>query len=209
MNFLKIFKYFNSNSKESKELKKITDTLATNDKIAQEMLIDINNTKTKVVLDEDITNSYYVYLQDTIYISNKEKNQGIHRCCLVAHECIHSKQSKIIQTINFVISNIELIAFIVSIIVILFNKSPVTLYIYLILCILSVFPRTYLELDAIFNSLRLSKKYLEKKLSKVNLDKLMDLYRTQIYTLLPFSFISLFFGKIVRILVVFIITFFI
>lgn len=207
MKLFEILKYFNKHSEESKNAKKITDTLPLNDVIAKEILKDLGNNTTKVVLDEDIKNSYYVYLQDTIYISNKEKNKGVHRCCLVAHECIHSMQSKLIQKINFILSNLELLFFIVALIFAFTAKLPVIAYVYLTICFISLTPRIYLELNAIFNSVKLSKKYLSKKLENQDCEKIIDIYKSQINLLLPFSFFSLFFGKIIRVLIILIVTF--
>ena len=207
MKLFEILKYFNKHSEESKNAKKITDTLPLNDVIAKEILKDLGNNTTKVVLDEDIKNSYYVYLQDTIYISNKENNKGVHRCCLVAHECIHSMQSKLIQKINFILSNLELLFFIVALIFAFTTKLPVIAYVYFAICFISLIPRIYLELNAIFNSVKLSKKYLEKKLESQDCQKIIYIYKSQINLLLPFSFFSLFFGKIIRVLIIVIVTF--
>ncbi len=207
MKFIDGLKYLRKNSYESKEAKKITDRLPSNDTIAKEILNNIGNTKTKVVLDKDIKNSYYVYLRDTIYISNKEKNNNFHRCCLVAHECVHSIQSKVIQKINFCLSNIELALFVLIAIISFFIKLNAIMYFYFAFCIVSIIPRLYLELDAIRGSIRLSRAYLEKKLKKQECEKMIDIYTTQIRILLPFSFLSLFFGKIIRCLLIFFLMF--
>ena len=208
MNVFKSLNYLNKNSEESKEAKRITDKLRSNDIIANEILKSLENEKTRVVLDSDIKNSYYVFFKDTIYISNREKNNGFHRCILVAHECVHSIQSKIIQVINFVLSNIELVAFITCLIFsIIFRNNDIT-YIYLGILLLSIIPRLYLELHAVFNSIKVANKYIREKLDEKEATLLNNIYKNQISFLFPFSIIPLFSKKILRGVIIFAINYF-
>jgi hypothetical protein len=115
-----MFKYFNLKN----NLIDISSKLDNNEIVCKEMLGLLKNKTTAVKIDEDIKNSYYVFLNDTIYLTNREKNRiGPLRICNVAHECIHSNQNKILQWMNFVLSNIELIFFAVNIILIIFNLN--------------------------------------------------------------------------------------
>mgnify|MGYP005794088599 FL=1 len=73
MKLLDKFRYFKNNTKERKKIQDIIDKLPDNEIIAKEILAENNNTKTKIVLDGDIKNSYYIFLDDTICLSNKNK----------------------------------------------------------------------------------------------------------------------------------------
>ena len=68
-------------------------------------------------------------------------------------------------------------------------------------------PRIYLELDAIFSSLKISNSYVSTKLDKKETEKLNDIYTSQIKILLPISIIPLFIDKIIRIFVIFLLKF--
>lgn len=203
MNILKQLKYLKNNTIETKELNNIIDTLPSNEEVAKQILRDFNNNSTKIKFDKDIKNSYYVYFKDTIYISDTSKNNTYRRICLIAHECIHSIQSKILQKVNFILSNIEIISFIVCLIFLILTKSEIPLFCYCAICILSIIPRFILEIDAIIKSLPVSQKYLNKYLDRVKCMQIFSVYKKQIYLLLPIAIISLFFEKIVRILFMF------
>ena len=203
MNILKQLKYLKNNTIETKELNNIIDTLPSNEEVAKQILRDFNNNSTKIKFDKDIKNSYYVYFKDTIYISDTSKNNTYRRICLIAHECIHSIQSKILQKVNFILSNIEIISFIVCLIFLILTKSEIPLCCYCAICILSIIPRFILEIDAIIKSLPVSQNYLNKYLDRVKCMQIFSVYKKQIYLLLPIAIISLFFEKIVRILFMF------
>ncbi|MEG1141203.1 MAG: hypothetical protein RSE41_01890, partial [Clostridia bacterium] len=76
----------------------INNKLDDNITITKDILNLLDNKKTNVVIDEDIKNSYYVFFKDIIYLSNN--NNTYKRVCLIAHECIHSIQNKILQKVN-------------------------------------------------------------------------------------------------------------
>lgn len=207
MKFFKVLKYFKKGSKELQEANNIVEKLPENSVIAKDILNIVSNNKTKVVFDKNIKNSYYIYFKDTIYISSKEKNNNFHRCLLIAHECRHSIQSKLVQKINFILSNLELVFFILTFIILMCFKVYYIKYVYLVVCILSMIPRIYLELDAIFSSLKISNSYVSTKLDKKETEKLNDIYTSQIKILLPISIIPLFIDKIIRIFVIFLLKF--
>lgn len=207
MKFFKALKYFNKGSKEQQEANNIVEKLPENYVIAKDILNIVSNNKTKVVFDKNIKNSYYIYFKDTIYISSKEKNNNFHRCLLIAHECRHSIQSKLVQRINFILSNLELVFFILAFIILMCFKVYYIKYVYLVVCILSMMPRLYLELDAISSSLKISNSYVSTKLDKKETEELNEIYKDQIKILLPISIIPLFIDKIIRIFVIFLLKF--
>ncbi len=76
------------------------------------------------------------------------------------------------------------------------------------LVILSIIPRLILELWAITKAPKLSKKYLEEKnIEKDNINKVERVYNFSTKILTPFALIQMFFFKIVRLIVITVITF--
>ena len=207
MKLLDKFRYFKNNTKERKKIQDIIDKLPDNEIIAKEILAENNNTKTKIVLDVDIKNSYYIFLNDTIYLSNKNKaSTRYSRLCLIAHECKHSLQSKVLQVINFLISNIELIFFVLFAILGLLNfKNSFIPNIYYITVILSIIPRLILEFDAVYSSVKISEKYVEQKLSKNEADMVHLVYSFQVKVLVPMLVFSLVIWKAIRSIIIFVI----
>lgn len=207
MKLLNKFRYFKNNTKERKKIQDIIDKLPDNETIAKEILAENNNTKTKIVLDEEIKNSYYIFLNDTIYLSNKNKaSTRYSRLCLIAHECKHSLQSKVLQVINFSISNIELIFFVLFAILGLLNfKNSFIPNIYYITVILSIIPRLILEFDAVYSSVKISEKYVEQKLSKNEADMVHLVYSFQVKVLVPMLVFSLVIWKAIRSIIIFVI----
>ena len=207
MKLLDKFRYFKNNTKERKKIQDIIDKLPDNETIAKEILAENNNTKTKIVLDEEIKNSYYIFLNDTIYLSNKNKaSTRYSRLCLIAHECKHSLQSKVLQVINFLISNIELIFFVLFAILGLLNfKNSFIPNIYYITVILSIIPRLILEFDAVYSSVKISEKYVEQKLSENEADMVHLVYSFQVKVLVPMLVFSLVIWKAIRSIIIFVI----
>lgn len=203
MNLKEKFSSFNEKSEISKKLSDEVSKLPANEELTKEILSMLNNKHTKIVLDEDIKNSYYVYLNDTIYLSNREKVQNnSSRVVLTAHEVRHSIQSKVLQILNFILSNIELIAFIISIILFFFKKfSMINILVYLGIVIVSIIPRMILEFDAVINSIKITKKYLKQKMSKDKLDEIISIYKFKINILMPLFIFNLIYGKIIRMII--------
>jgi hypothetical protein len=190
-----------------KNLTEISDKFCSNEVVCKQILELQNNKTTKIKLDKDIKNNYYVFITDTIYLSDKEVNKrSYQRICGIAHECIHSIQNKILQGINFALSNIELIVFVISFICIIlkFNIN-IVFYFYIILNIISAIPRVVLEIDATLRSINLCKKYIGNVVNMKETDMLIKSYKTQILFLLPVFITSLLIGRIFRFLIIYIV----
>lgn len=203
MNLKEKFSTFNEKSDISRDLKDEISKLPANEDLTKEILYMLNNKHTKVVLDEDIKNSYYVYLNDTIYLSNREKaKNNSSRVVLTAHEVRHSIQSKFLQIINFVLSNVELISFVINIILFIFKKFSMTnILVYLGIVVISIIPRMILEFDAVINSIKITRKYLKDKINDKKLNKIISIYKFKINILMPLFIFNLIFGKIFRIVI--------
>ncbi len=203
MNLKEKFSIFIERSDISRDLKDEISKLPANEELTKEILYMLNNKHTKVVLDEDIKNSYYVYLNDTIYLSNREKaKNNSSRVVLTAHEVRHSIQSKFLQIINFVLSNVELISFVINIILFIFKKFSMTnILVYLGIVVISIIPRMILEFDAVINSIKITRKYLKDKINDKKLNKIISIYKFKINILMPLFIFNLIFGKIFRIVI--------
>lgn len=193
----------NLNSK-LKKLENINQKLPENEIVCKEILEKYNNKVTKVVKDEGINGSYYVYINDTIYLANNEKvKNAIYRVVLIAHECRHSLQSKFLQKLNFIFSNLELLMFCILFIleiVKIINTYLIVLYISIML--LSLIFRFILEYDAVKCSFKIAKEYINEKLGKEDEDIIDKLYSFKAKLLFPIMILQLFCGKIFRCFVI-------
>ncbi len=190
-----------------KEVENIINKLPDNELLAKEVLQDFDS-KTKIELKDDIKNSYYVFLNDTIYLSNTGKSKDSYaRLILIMHEIRHSMQSKVLQVLNFSLSNLEIISFVISAILIIFKINiKSVLIIYGVIVLLSIIPRIILEVDAIINSVRMSRNYLIRKVSLKETDVVLTRCKGTMTFLAPCMFISLFLGRFVRYFLIYLLT---
>ena len=130
--------------------------------------------------------------------------------CVIAHECIHSIQPKILQNLNFILSNLEVVIFVVYLLLFFLKVNIQKFYlVYLIIAIFSLVIRTILELWAISRAPKLSKEYLEEKnVDEINVKKVENVYNFSTKLLTPFALIQMFFWKILRIIAITLITFY-
>lgn len=202
MNFFEMLKNRNS---INEKLHEINNKLPSNKEICEEILNEYDNKNTKIVLDESIKSSYYVFLNDTIYlVNNPNIKNADYRVVLIAHECRHSLQSKLLQKLNFLFSNLELILFIILFVISIFKLINIQmLLLYILLSFCSIIFRFILEFDAVKKSIVISKKYIENKLSKEDA-KIIDLsFSSKVNILFPIMLFKLFFGKIVSLIILF------
>ena len=161
------------NLKKIKELghDKVLDELVrrfpSNIQICQYILNKLGNKHTKIKEAKDSQTSLYLVANDTISIANI--NDTYTRVQTIAHECLHSMQSKKMLWFNFVYSNIFIIAYL-AIIVLTITKvitnGMLFVSILLIMTIIYFFIRSILEIDAMLNAKYLAKEYIvENKLT--------------------------------------------
>ena len=72
MSFFDNIKVFNKKSSIRKEVDDIIGKLPSSDIIAKDILNKLDNKKTKSIFDKDIKGNYYVYLNNTIYLSDRQ-----------------------------------------------------------------------------------------------------------------------------------------
>ena len=162
MNIKDKYKMYIKGKNENYDIEKIVKKLPDNTTITKDILQKLDNKTTKMVSDDDIKGNYYVFLNDTIYLSNKNTNK-YNRLTVICHECVHSIQNKALQLINFIFSNIEIIAFVILLFLKIFNAFDGK-FVYVAIVAISLIPRFILEIDASLSSIKLTKEYVNKKL---------------------------------------------
>jgi len=183
------------------------------EEICKEILKIVDNEKVNVEIDENSKNSLYVFLNNTIYISNKINSkksiewQNKSKILVIAHECAHSIQPKTLQIINFVLANLEMILFAIILVCrIFFDKYDILVNSYLVISLLSIVIRWYLEMNATINSVKITSKYmLQNNVDKTSVKGLIRYYKKELLKALPLFLTWLFIFKIIRLILVLVI----
>ncbi len=162
---------FNINIKKIKQytqktnLDEITNKFPENKEICKTILKKLKNEKVKIKENEDKENktSLYIAISDTIFIANIK--ESFTRIQTIAHECLHSVQSRRILLFNFIYSNIYIIYFAISLILTIFGVIKNT-YIQIIILTLMGFIyyiiRSYLETDAMTKAKYIAEDYMKE-----------------------------------------------
>lgn len=145
-----------------KELNKIANKFPENKEICESILKKLNNTDVKIEEDNETKTSLYIAVTNKIIIANMKDTFA--RIQTIAHECLHSIQSRKILMFNFIFSNIFLIYFIVSLFLIFFNVGNNLIYIliYIFLSLIYCIVRGYLENEAMSKAMYVAKEYMQE-----------------------------------------------
>lgn len=183
------------------------------EEICRDILKIVDNENVNIEIDENSKNSLYVFLNNTMYISNKvnkqksisEQNKS--KVLVIAHECAHSIQSKTLQIINFILANLEMILFAIVIITrVFFAKNNILVNGYVFTSLLAIIIRWYLEMNATINSVKITSKYmLQNNVAKEDVRKLVVCYKKELLKTLPIFLIWLFIFRIIRLILVLVI----
>lgn len=146
------------------ELNKIVEKYPSNSEICEKILKKLKNEK--VEIEEEINSDITLYLaiKNKIYIGNT--HNSFTRIQTIAHECLHSIQDRKILLFNFIYSNIYLLYFLITSILLILRKLPNEMLFINILLILSFIYyviRIYLENDAMIKAEYLAKEYMEEE----------------------------------------------
>ena len=179
--------------KEDEALTKITDKFPESLELTKEILKNL-----------DSETSLYIALTDTISISSKKNSCT--RIQTIAHECLHSIQSRSTHIANFIVSNIYIIYFFLISILTIFKiiKNPLFYLIILTIMGFAQFAiRAYLEQDAMTKAKNLAKEYIEEKniITKEELDKLCTEYDKINRMGIPFYIWNLFTNNMIKIII--------
>lgn len=143
------------------ELNKIAEKYPNNIEICKTILKKLKNEKVKIEENPKTEATIYIAISDKILIGNMHKS--FTRIQTIAHECLHSIQDRKILIFNFIYSNLYLLYFIITTILLIFNKLPDEMFFTCILLILSFIYyviRIFLENDAMIKAEELAKEYM-------------------------------------------------
>lgn len=164
---------------ENKELDKLTQKYPENIEVCKSYLKKLNNETVKIEEDKNSNATLYLVMSNKIFIANLKESYT--RIQTIAHECLHSIQSKKMLWFNFIFSNFYLLYFCIICILGIFKILPFKMLFLVILVIVGfVFyaVRTYLENDAMIKARFLAKDYMqEMKISNQNeIDRIVKKY---------------------------------
>lgn len=153
----------------NKKLNELASEFPENEEICKSILKKLKNEKTKVKQNEDKENktSLYVAISDTIFIANIKDTYT--RIQTIAHECIHSTQSKQMLLFNFYYSNIYLLYFAVSIILTIvgvLKNYNLQIVILLLMSTIYYVIRSYLETDAMIKAKYVAEEYMKEHIKE-------------------------------------------
>ena len=161
---------------KNEELDEISKKYPDNITICKKYLKMLDNENVEIEENKESETSLYIVITNKISIGNISKSYS--RIQTIAHECLHSVQSKKIQLFNFIFSNIYLIYYLTIMILAVIGVLPhkeIFLTILIIFALIYYMVRIYLENDAMINAKYLAKEYLEKEQisSKEEIEKLV------------------------------------
>ena len=148
---------------ENKNLDEIVERFPENKEICNTILKMLKNESVTVEENTNYNTSLYIAITNKIIIS-KMKSSFV-RIQTIAHECLHSIQSRKILMFNYIFSNIYIIYFILAVILTILNifkNYQLQIFILTILGFVQYIVRSYLETDAIIKAKYLSKEYIDK-----------------------------------------------
>ena len=124
------------------ELNTIAQKYPRNTEIAKTVLEKLGNKTTKIEENENLEATLYLAIQDKILIGNTHDSYT--RIQTIAHECLHSIQSKKLLWFNFIFSNVYLVYFGVICILALLKILPMKM------TFLSIFIVNNCEIESFF-----------------------------------------------------------
>ena len=136
----------------------------------------MNKSNVGVKVSQNIKGNYYSYINNCIYLTDKKISNNKEKAkenVTIAHECIHARQNKQNHIINVILSNLELVLFIlVCIIFFAFKRIFILKIVYIFICFLALVCRHTLEIPAMIDSFDLAVKFSDNKIKEIiNKDK--------------------------------------
>ena len=147
-----------------KELNSIAEKFPDNTQICKSILKKIENERTQIEENQQSEATLYIAIQDKISIGNMHKS--FTRIQTIAHECLHSIQDRKMLIFNFIYSNIYLLYFIITCILVILKKLDNTMMysnIFLILSFIYYVVRVFLENDAMIKAQYIAKEYMQEQ----------------------------------------------
>ncbi|MCI8469967.1 MAG: hypothetical protein HFJ35_00370 [Clostridia bacterium] len=149
---------------EDEELDNLAKAYPGNLEMCKDYLKKLGNEKVKIEENEGAEASLYIAITDKILIANIQKSYT--RIQTIAHECLHSIQSRKLLLFNFFFSNIYFVYFVAICVFMILKMLPykmMFLIIFMILSMIYYMVRIFLENDAMIKARYLAKEYMEEK----------------------------------------------
>lgn len=164
----------------NEELNKIAKKYPNNIEICKTILKKLKNENVQIEEDINSNSTLYIAIQNKISIGNTHESYT--RIQTMAHECLHSIQDKKMLIFNFIYSNIYLLYFVITSILVIIKKLPNEMMFSNILLILSLVYytiRVFLENDAMIKAEYIAKEYMEEQKisSKEEIEKVVQGFR--------------------------------
>ena len=164
---------------KNEKLDELTKKFPENEEICKDILKKLKNENVKIEEDKNSNTTLYLVTSNKIFIADLKESYT--RIQTIAHECLHSIQSKKLLWFNFIFSNIYLIYFYIICILAILKILPIgtTFLSILIIFGLTYYAiRTYLENDAMIKARFLAKEYMQelKISSNEEIDKIINKY---------------------------------
>lgn len=204
---IKTLKQIRNFGKENKELDDIVKKYPSNIEICKFMLKTLKNDNVKIEENKNYQNSFYIAISNKIIIANIEKSYT--RIQTIAHECLHSIQDRRKLLFNYIYSNVYILIFIIILILGIAKMIPEDLK-STIICIYAIMGyvyysvRSFLENDAMIKAKFLSKEYIDEVNISTDEEKKMIINQYEkLYGIgVPFTNFNLFFGTILKTLII-------
>ena len=149
---------------EDKGLDELIQKYPENIEICKKKKKKLNNENIKIEEDKNSNATLYLVMSNKIFIANLKNSYT--RIQTIAHECLHSIQSKKMLWFNFIFSNIYLVYFFIICVLAIFKILPyksMFLVIFLLFGFAFYVVRAYLENDAMIKARFLAKEYMQEK----------------------------------------------
>ena len=148
----------------NKDLNNIANKFPENKEICEKIVEKLNNKTVKIEENSESKASLYIVATNKIIIANIKDT--FTRIQTIAHECLHSVQNRKVLLFNFIFSNIYIMYFVVSLILIFFNIGEqyfnIYIQIYFLLTLIYIGIRIYLENEAMSKAIFVAKEYMEE-----------------------------------------------
>lgn len=192
------------NNRKNQELIKMAEKFPSDEQICKKILEQKGRKDVNIKINKEYDSCLYTIYDNTITIG-KFKEEYI-KIQTIAHECIHACQNKATLWFNFIISNIYNIYFIIICILTIFKKISNTMLltcILIIIAIIKIVIRMYLENEAMLKAKYEAKEYIEenKILTEDEEEKLLKEYNCINKIGIPFYTYTIINSEIIKIII--------
>ena len=205
-----IYSMMKTNAKELKEialeqeLNSIAEKFPDNTEICKAILKKIGNETTKIEEDKKSETTLYIAMQDKVSIGNT--HESFTRIQTMAHECLHSIQDRKMLIFNFIYSNIYLIYFVITCVLVIVKKiENIMLYsnIFLILSFIYYVVRVFLENDAMIKAQYIAREYMEEQaiVTEEEINKVFNGFKKLNKGLIKSTNCNLFIGVMIKLVI--------